>query len=347
MKNRTWVEIDLKAIKDNYLLIKQKVDGAKICPVIKDNAYGHGAVRLGKLYEELGANYFAVSNIKEAIQLREADIKLPILILGYTAIEDASLLNKYDITQTIYSLDYAHKLNEKGYKLKCHLKVETGMNRIGFSDIGEMYEAYNLPNLDFEGIFTHFSDCLDDEYSAYQFNNFTKAIDGLSKKGANFKIKHCANSGTIFKHPFYHLDMVRPGIILYGLGGYDGLKQALSLKSRIIHIKDVKKGEAIGYDRTFVADKDMRVATVAVGYGDGYYRYNKGHNTLEVNGKEANILGNVCMDMTMIDISDIDCKVNDEVIVYGDLEKIAKNINTISYELICGINARVEVIYKD
>ena len=140
--------------------------------------------------------------------------------------------------------------------------------------------------------------------------------------------------------------MVRPGIILYGLGGFVGLKQALSLKSHIIYIKDVKKGEAIGYDRKYIAEKDLKVATVAIGYGDGYWRYNSGKNTINVNGKEARILGNVCMDQLMIDISDIECKLYDEVLVYGDLNKIAENINTIPYELICSINKRVKIIYK-
>lgn len=345
MEKRTWAEIDLSKIKDNYNLIKDKVNGAKMCPVIKDNAYGHGAVKLGKLYEELGASYFAVSNINEAIKLRDGGISTPILILGYTPIIDAIKLHDYNITQAVFSLDYAKKLNDKGIKIKCHLKVETGMNRIGFTNKEEMLEACGLDNLEFEGIFTHFSDYLDDEYSTYQFNNFINSIKYLNDNGVNFKIRHCANSGTIFKHPEYCLDMVRPGIILYGLGGFDGLKQVLTLKSIIIHIKDVKKGEAIGYDRTFIANKDMKIATIAIGYGDGYFRYNKGKNTISINGKQANIVGNVCMDMLMVDVSDIDCKLYDEVIVYGDLEKIAKNIDTISYELICAINSRVDIIY--
>ena len=346
MNMRTWVEIDLNKIKDNYNLIKEKVDGAKICPVIKDDAYGHGAVRLAKLYEELNADYFAVSNILEAIELRENGIKTPILILGYTQIEDAYLLYKYDISQCVYSLKYGEELNDAGYKIKCHLKIDTGMNRIGFKDVDEMEKVCHFSNLSFEGVFTHFSDCLNDEYSAYQFNIFIKDIEELNRRGISFKIRHCANSGTIFKHPFYHLDMVRPGIILYGLCGFEGLKQALELKSVIVHIKDVKKGEAIGYDRKYIADKNLKVATVAVGYGDGYWRYNSGKNTINVNGKEARILGNICMDQLMIDVSDIDCKLYDEVLVYGDLNKIAENINTIPYELICSINKRVNIIYK-
>lgn len=346
MSKRTWVEIDTKCIIDNFNLIKDKANGAMICPVIKDNAYGHGAVKLAHIYEKLGANYFAVSNLNEAIELRDNGVKTPILILGYTPIEDGRLLNEYDITQCVYSLEYAHSLNALDIDIKCHLKIDTGMNRIGFKDIKQMKEACLLKNLHFEGVFMHFSDCLNDEFSKKQFDLFIKDIDALEKEGVTFKIKHCANSGTIFKHPYYHLDMVRPGIILYGLGGFEGLKQALTMKTVITHIKDVKKGEAIGYDRKYIADKDIKVATIAVGYGDGYSRLNSCRNTVNINGKEAKILGNVCMDQMMVDVSDIDCALYDEVLVYGDLDKIAANIYTISYELICNINSRVEVIYK-
>lgn len=345
MDKRAWIEIDLNKIKDNYNLIKEKADGAMICPVIKDNAYGHGAVRIARLYEELGADYFAVSNLKEALILRDNEIKKPILILGYTQIEEARLLNEYDITQCIYSLDYAKAVNAIGVDIKCHLKIDTGMNRIGFKDVDEMIEACKMENLKFEGVFTHFSDCLDDDYSKFQYDNFMSALSKLEEAGITFKIRHCANSGTIFKHPFYHLDMVRPGIILYGLGGFEGLKQALCLKSIITHIKTVHKGEAVGYDRKYIADKDVKVATVAIGYGDGYYRYNSGVNTVNVNGVECPILGNVCMDQMMIDACNVTCKLYDEVIVYGDINKIAANLNTIPYELICNINNRVDVKY--
>lgn len=345
MSKKTWVEINLKNIEDNYNLIKKQADGAMICPVIKDNAYGHGAVRLAKLYEELHADYFAVSNLEEAIELRDNGIVTPILILGFTPIENGRLLNEYNITQCVYSLQYAKELNDLNVDIKCHLKIDTGMNRIGFKDIEEMRQACLLPNLYFEGVFTHFSDCLDDDFSKKQFDLFMNYIEELQALGIFFKIRHCANSGTIFKHPFYHLDMVRPGLILYGLGGFPGLKQALTLKTVITHIKDVKKGEAIGYDRKYIADKDIKVATVAIGYGDGYSRLNSGRNVVYVNDKPCCILGNVCMDQMMIDVSNVDCSLYDEVLVYGDIDKIASNIYTISYELICDINSRVNKFY--
>ena len=346
MGNRVWVEIDTKAIEHNYEVIKQKAGNAKICCVVKDNAYGHGADKLSLIYEKLGASYFAVSNIDEAIALRNNGIKTPILILGYTNVEDAYLLNKYDISQCVYSLIYARQLNEKGIKIKCHLKVDTGMNRLGFKDISEMKQAYNLDNLLFEGIFTHFAYSENEESTRTQFQIFDNAIKELEKDNITFKIRHCANSASIFRYPEYNLDMVRPGIVLYGLGGYPELKQALTMHSIISHIKYIEKGETVGYNRTFVADKRIKVATIPVGYGDGFLRVNKGKNTISINGKKARILGNICMDQMMVDVSDIDVNLLDEVIIYDDLEKYARNINTISYELICSINHRVPIIYK-
>lgn len=343
---KTWIEIDLEKIKHNYALIKEKANGAMLCPVIKDNAYGHGAIRLGRLYEKLGADYFAVSNIKEALELRQVNIKTPILILGYTPIDHIKEVYENDITQCVFSLEYAKEINNLNLKLKCHLKVDSGMNRLGFKDIEEMEEASKLDNLDFEGIFTHFSDIDDKEFSEFQFNTFMNKIKELKNRGITFKIRHCANSGSLFMHPEYNLDMVRPGIVLYGLGGYEGLKQALELKSIISHIKTIKAGEYVGYSRAFKATKDTKVATIPIGYGDGYLRANTGKNVVYINNKKANILGNVCMDQMMVDISDIDCDLYDEVLIYGDLEEIAKNIGTISYELICTLNVRVPVYYK-
>ena len=344
---KTWIEIDINKIKDNYALIKKKANGALICPVIKDNAYGHGAITLGRIYEELGANYLAVSNIKEALELRQAKIKTPILILGFTPIDRIKELEENDITQCIFSLAYAKEINSLNIKLKCHLKIDSGMNRLGFKDIEEIKEAIKLDNLDFEGIFTHFSDVDDNTFSEKQFDCFKNIIDELEKEGIRFKIRHCANSGSLFNYPEYNLDMVRPGIVLYGLGGYDGLKQVLELKSIISHIKEIKEGEYVGYNRLFKAINKIKVATIPIGYGDGYLRINSGKNVVYINNKPAKILGNICMDQMMVDISDIDCKLYDEVLIYGDLEKIAKNIGTISYELICTLNARVPIYYKN
>ncbi|MBR2578255.1 MAG: alanine racemase, partial [Erysipelotrichaceae bacterium] len=185
------------------------------------------------------------------------------------------------------------------------------------------------------------------EFTRQQFDCFMKHVKELSDKGITFRIRHCANSGAIFSYPEYLLDMVRPGIVLYGLGGYEGLKQALELKSIISHIKTIKAGEYVGYNRTFKALKDTKVATVPIGYGDGYLRYNRAKNMVTVNGTKVPVIGNICMDQLMIDVTGIACKLYDEVTLYGDLEEIAANIGTISYELICTLNARVPVFYKN
>lgn len=345
MNERTWIEVDLDNISYNYELIKRKANGAMICPVIKDDAYGHGAVKLGLLYEKLGCDYFAVSCFDEAMELRKGGITKPILILGYTQIEYAKDLHDNNITQCVYSLDYANALNDCGQVIKCHLKVDTGMNRIGFKDVDEMEYAYNLPNLQFEGIFTHFAKATDEQFTQKQFDTLMNAIDELHKRNCDFKIRHCANSAGIFLYDKYTLDMVRPGIILYGLGGYSGLKPAMKLKSVISEIKTVKKGETIGYERNYTATKDIRVATVAIGYGDGFFRANSGKNKVCINNTNCDIVGNICMDQMMVDVSDVDCKMGDEVNCYIDFEECANNLGTISYELICAIDSRVKVNY--
>lgn len=346
MKKRVWAEISIDSLIHNFNVVKQKAAGSKICCVIKDNAYGHGAVKLAKLYEELKADYFAVSNIDEALELRENSIKTPILILGYTPVEFAEVIKDNSITQCVYSLDYAKQLNQMGVQVRCHLKVDTGMNRIGFKNIDEMEEACKLKKLCFEGIFTHFAHSEDVESTQESFKLFNDTVIELGARNIKFLIRHCANSGSIFRYPEYCLDMVRPGIVLYGLGNYDELEQAITLKSIVSNIKMVKKGETIGYNKTYKVTKDIRVATIPIGYGDGYFRSNSGKNKVIINGKEASILGNICMDQMMVDISDIECELYDEVLIYGDLEKIASNIDTISYELICSINKRVPIIYK-
>jgi len=346
MDKRVWIEVDLNSIKSNFDIIKTKAAGSKICCVIKDNAYGHGAVRLAKLYQQLNVDYFAVSNIEEALELRQNDIVTPILILGYTPIEKAKLLNELNITQCIYSLKYANDLDSKGFKIKCHLKVDTGMNRIGFVDIEEMKKALALNNLEYEGIFTHFANSEDDNLISLQYNKFIGVINELCSNGYEFKIRHCANSMSLFLHPEYNLDMVRPGIVLYGLKGHQRLSQSLKLKSVISHIKTVKKGEGIGYNHKTVLECDCLVATVPIGYGDGYERINAQRNCITVNGIKCRILGNICMDQLMIDISNVKCSLYDEVEVYGDIEECAKNIDTISYELVCSIDSRVPIVYK-
>ena len=326
---RTWAEISLDAIAHNFTEIRRKTDGAKLCCVIKADGYGHGAAELAQLYEALGADFFAVSNIDEGIEIRNAGVKLPILILGYTPVRDAAKLCEYNISQAVFSLDYARSLSEECEKAECtckiHIKADTGMSRIGFmcqefprddNSVEEICEACDLPGLIPEGMFTHF--CVSDE-----------------------------------------CDMVRAGIILYGLApspklsGKLNLIPAMTLKTSVAYVKELKKGATISYGRTFTAEKDMRIATVPIGYADGYVRANAKDGYMLVNGQKAKIVGRICMDQTMLDVTEIDhIEQGDEVIVFGTGEKgeptadtLAANTDTINYEVVCLVGKRVPRIY--
>lgn len=374
---RTWAEISLDAIEHNFNAIKAKVsDKAKICCVIKADGYGHGAAELSRVYEELGADFFAVSNIDEGVEIRESGSKLPILILGYTPVSEAERLSQYDISQAVFSLEYAQALSEACVSADCtckiHIKTDTGMSRIGFmcqefprdnSSVKEIYETCNLPKLVVEGLFTHF--CVSDEaeegraFTNRQFENFTYVRNELKKLGLNIPICHCSNSGAIEDYDLTYCDMVRAGIILYGLApspklaGKLDLKPAMTLKTSVAYVKTLKKGADISYGRTYTALSDMKIATVPIGYADGFIRQNAENGYMLVNGKKAKIVGRICMDQTMLDVTDIeDVKSGDEVIVFGSGENgeptadiLAKNTNTINYEVICLVGKRVPRIY--
>ncbi len=373
---RTWAEISLDAAKHNFNEIKSKVNPAKICCVVKADGYGHGAVELARVYEELGADFFAVSNIDEGIELRDAGCKLPILILGYTPVNDAAGLAKYNISQAVFSLGYARALSDEcrkaGVKVKIHIKADTGMSRIGFMcqqfprddySIKEICEACNLPNLIPEGLFTHF--CVSDEgdegreFTQKQYENFIRVKFGLEEAGLNFDVCHCSNSGAIEDYSTTYCDMVRAGIILYGLApspklfGKLNLIPAMTLKTSVAYVKKLKAGADISYGRTFTAKKDMKIATVPIGYADGYVRANAKDGYMLVNGQKAKIVGRICMDQTMLDVTDIDdVEQGDEVVVFGTGESgeptadiIAKNTDTINYEVVCLVGKRVPRVY--
>ncbi len=367
IKYRTWAEINLENVKYNYNQIKEATK-AKICCVIKANAYGHGAVQLARLYQTLGADYLAVSNIEEALQLRRNQIILPILILGYTSCDCAKLLADNDITQCVFSYEYGKRLaacaETENVIVKVHIKLDTGMGRIGFScsdtdveEVGQAIEICKLPNLDVEGVFTHFATADEgqngEEYTRGQFKNFLSAVDILEQNGVSFKIKHCANSAAIFDYPECHLDMVRAGIVLYGLKpsgrvrNLPLLKPVMSLYSVIAHIKTMEKGQTVGYGRVYKASSVRRIATIPIGYADGFGRANGERNySLCIHGKSAQIVGRVCMDQLMADITDIDCDVGDSVLVFGGsypftVDEIAKINGTINYEIVCSVGERV------
>ena len=385
---RTWTEISLDSARENFKAIKKNIGKTKLCAVVKADGYGHGAVALATLYEKLGADYFAVSNIDEAKELRDNGIKKPILILGYTPVYNAKELCELGITQAVYSLDYARALSEECVRhklaIKAHIKIDTGMSRIGFMcqefprddySIEEIKQACALPNLDVEGIFTHFcvSDCKESgrEFTEKQFYNFTHTVNSLKENNIEFDIVHCSNSGATIDYPETYCNMVRAGIILYGLSPSpelkDGmkLKPVMSMKTVIAHIKTLRKGATVSYGRTFTADRDMRIATVPVGYADGFIRAYAKDGYMVINGKKAPIVGRICMDQSMLDVTDIEgIKIGDEVLVFGSGEHgertaddLAECADTINYEVVCTISKRVprffvrhekitEVMYK-
>lgn len=377
MVKRTWAEISLNAIEHNYNVIRNKVaDDTKVCCVIKADGYGHGAVELSQVYEKLGADFFAVSNIDEGIEIRKSGSKLPIVILGYTPVSEAENLAEYDISQAVFSLEYAKELSEKCVEEDCickmHIKVDSGMSRIGFMcqefprdeySIEEICEACCLPNLEVEGLFTHF--CVSDEdaegreFTNKQYENFIHVRDSLKKRGVDISVVHCSNSGAIEDYPETCCDMVRAGIILYGLAPSSKLADrldlvpAMTLKTVVAFVKEVQKGATISYGRTFTADRKMKIATVPIGYADGFIRQNAKDGYMMVNGKKAKIVGRICMDQTMLDVTDIeDVKTGDEVVVFGTGENgeptadsLAEHTGTINYETVCLVGKRVPRIY--
>lgn len=369
-QKRTWAEIDVDAIRGNYRAIRERVGDVKICCTIKANGYGHGAVTLAKIYEEEGADFFAVSNIEEALQLRNGGAKLPILILGYTDTDCVELLDKYNLSQCVFSYDYAEKLSQKavcsGVKIKVHFKIDTGMGRIGFSasDKDLILQATKFDGFIREGIFTHFASADEGlggkEYTFGQFEKLCSVIDYLKDNGVEFSIRHCANSAGICEYRELHFDMVRAGIVLYGVQASSdvinrlNLKPALSFKTVVSHVKVLKKGESVSYGRTFTAKKDMVVATIPVGYADGLFRANSRRGMLvEIEGCTAPIIGRICMDQCMIDITDVKtAKVGSVVSIYGDkvyncVDTIAKNNDTIDHEVFCAVGARVPRFYVE
>lgn len=375
---RTWAEIDLNAIKYNFNSIKNKLSKkTKILCVLKADAYGHGAEFLVKEYEKLGADWYGVSNIDEAIQLRKSGAKKPILIFGYTDPDMAEFLCKYDISQAVFSHEYAYELwkrcKKSNLKLKIHLKIDTGMSRIGFfsqtpqyieKSISEIEDIKNsMPELEFEGIFTHFS-VSDDvtnnrDYTLKQFENFKDVIKGLESKGIKIPLRHCCNSGGIISFPEMHLDMVRAGVILYGLYPSDevrdkiDLKPVMQLKTVVSQVKTIPEGISVSYGRTFKSAKEMKIASVSIGYADGYSLRFSNNAELIVCGKRAPVIGRVCMDQLMMDVSNIpEVKEGSEVTVFGtdgeefiSVDDLAKRMGTINYEVVCLVGKRVPRIY--
>ncbi len=368
---RTWAEIDTDAIVHNCALVKETCK-KDIYAVIKADAYGHGAVMVAKaLCRSALVRGFAVSNLVEAEELRDAGIELPILILGYTPVEVSNKLSELNIAQCVYSLEYAIALNEKaiknGYKISAHLKLDTGMGRLGFDcrhdtldGIEEAKKALSLKGLVFEGVFTHFAsadstESDDRSFTKAQYSRFVKATEILEACGADFKTKHCGNSAGCLSLDMPQTDCVRAGIILYGLTPDRDFPldrhflPAMSLISVVSEVKDVDADTDISYGRTYKTQGKRKIATVTAGYADGVPRLLSNTGEVIVRGKRAKIAGRVCMDQFCIDVTDIDgvC-MGDKVTIFGEdisADEVALNAQTINYEIICGISKRVPKVY--
>ncbi|WP_194192165.1 alanine racemase [Clostridium chrysemydis] len=366
-----WAEIDVDAIEDNIKEIKKIVKDKEIIGVVKADAYGHGAIDTASILLENGADRLAVAVISEAIELRENGITKPLMILGYTPLSFKEDLVKYDIEQTVFNLEYAKELSDfaikNNTKAKIHIKIDTGMGRIGFlpneESIDKIEKISKLQGIEIIGLFTHFStaDEEDKEYTKLQVEKYKKIVDELDKRGVNTGIKHVSNSAAIIDLEEYYFDAVRPGIILYGYYPSNEVKKdkikirpALTLKSNIIHLKTVEEGTYISYGRSYVTEGKRTIATLPIGYADGYTRLLNGKAKVIIRGKLAPVVGKICMDQCMVDVTDIDgVSVGDEVILLGkdgniknDADDLAKMLGTINYEIICMIGRRVPRVYK-
>ena len=361
----TYVEINLDNIAYNMRKIKETVgNDVAIAAVVKANGYGHGAVDIAQTIMENGGDYLAVATLTEALELRKHHLDYKIFIMGYTPDEYLEYVVKNNITQTIFSLRQAKILNEWGIKYNkktaVQIKYDTGFNRIGYRDsqesINEIDKMFDLKNISVEGIFSHFALAGADE-DKIQYNRLMNAVKQLEEKGRHFKYKHICDSIAGIDYPQYRLNMIRPGAIIYGLKSYHDdsvvLKQAMSFKSKIYHIKTLDKGEGVSYDYLWKAPDKCTVATLPFGYADGYPRNMRDKGFVTINGKKAPIIGVICMDQCMVDISHIpEARVGDEVIIYGDGENNTLNIHEASKlaetnknELVCRITIRTPRVY--
>ncbi len=365
--HRTWAEIDIDALIHNLNIAKSEAEGSLIMAVVKADAYGHSVRYIAPVLEENGVSFFAVSNIEEGITLRGCGITKPILVLGYTPVSMAAQLCFNDITQCVYSEEYARMLSESavksGVKIGIHIKLDTGMGRIGFdcrddslSGLNSAIECAALEGFNFEGIFTHFAlsdrtPDTEDGFTDEQYGRFCKAFDGFCAAGLKPKYRHCCNSAAFCLDRDKHNDICRLGIVLYGLTPSSDLalkedfKSVMTLKSVVSMVKSIKAGDTVNYGRTFKAERGMRIATVTAGYADGYPRLLSNRGSVLINGKRAPIIGRICMDQLSVDISNIDdVNIGDEVVLFGDglpVEELAELCGTINYEIVCGISPRV------
>ncbi len=366
----TWVEINLDNLAYNIREIRKitKKD-TLITAVVKANAYGHGSIEAAKIFLANGADRLAVATLSEAIELRKAKIYAPILVLGYIPKSQYPLAIKWNISQTIYNYESAKILSnisqDLGEKSIIHIKIDTGMGRLGFlpkdDSVEDIVKISQLPNLEIEGIFSHFSkaDERDKGYTIYQFESFMDMVKKLDNRGVYIPIKHISNSAAIIDLPQYHLDMIRPGIMLYGYYPSEEvdkdrivLRPAMTLKTKVSNIKKVPKGSYISYGGLYVTEKESKIATIPIGYADGFSRLLTSKAEAFVKGHRVPVVGRICMDQCMLDVSNVeDVDIDDQIVLFGyeegqpTVEDIANKLNTNSYEVICMVGRRVPRVY--
>lgn len=366
-----WAEIDLKAIAWNVREVRRITKPAvQILAVVKANAYGHGAIEVSKQVLANGASWLGVARLAEALAIRKAGIKAPVLIMGYTPFEQLGEVIRNDLTQVVYAYEMAVNLSEvatqKGHRVKVHLKIDTGMGRLGLlvgsGGIKEVLAIARLPYLEIEGICTHFAtaDSSDKSFAYEQLARFLEFTLELSRQGLEIPVKHAANSAALMEMPESHLDLVRPGIMIYGLypslevnRGKVFLKPAMSLKARVALVKEVPAGFRVSYGCTYMTEKPTILATLPVGYADGYSRLLSSKGKVLIHGQQAPVLGRICMDYCIVDVGHIpDVKIGDEVVFFGCqgneeilVDEIAASLGTISYEVVCLVGSRVPRIY--
>ena len=373
---RTWAEINLDAVNHNIGQIRSVLNpGVKLCAVVKADCYGHGYAYTAAEMEAAGADWFAVSNLAEALQLRRAGIGKPILILGYTPPDKAAQLVYNDVSQAVFSAEYAEALSSHAVlshvQVNAHIKIDTGMSRIGFfyhdsvddyPVLDEIERVCRLPGLVPEGVFTHFAkaDCADGEvYTRIQYDLFLSAVSRLEERGIRFRLRHCANSAAILDYPEMQLDMARAGVILYGMYPSASVSRrirllpVMELKTVISMVKEVPPGTPVSYGGTFVSDTPTRIATVPIGYADGYPRLLSNKAEMLIDGVRVKQIGNVCMDQCMLDVSGVPGVTPGKVItVFGregseavTADELAAKAGMINYEVTCALSRRVPRVY--
>ncbi len=369
--NRCWFEVDLSAIEHNINEIQSHMKGGtKLCSVLKGNGYGHGIIEMAKAVVRSGIDLIAVATLGEAMQIREAGIDTELLILGYTPVEYAACLHQNRITQSVFSIEYASKLSaaavELGIEIACELKLDSGMARIGFggdyASLQQAKDAFKLLGLQFKGVFSHFATGdeatpADIDFAKRQYTTFEASVSWLEEQGASFTRKHICNSSGTIRYPQAHYDYCRNGSLVVGLNTAEelwwDLKPAGALKAAITMIKEVKAGESVSYCRTYFAKEDMLVASLACGYADGYPRSLSNKGKVELKGQLVPVVGTVCMDQMMIDVTSMpDVKPGDVVTLYGasayeelGILPVAKLAGSVYVELLTRVGGRIPRVY--